>query len=91
MSICMIVFIYMTSQREPSKKVKSNSSRCLVLLEVDKNSTIVCFTARDIRYAGIVLSNRNAALPVVRLQDDQENGEDDYDTYDDDSDHCPRT
>lgn len=86
-SICMTVFIYITSL---VKTVKS-SSRCLVLLEVDKNSMIVCFTARGIHYAGIVLPSGNAALPVVCLQDDQENGENDYDAYDNDSDHRPRT
>lgn len=29
--------------------------------------------------------------PVVRLQDYQENGENNDDSQDDDSDHCPRT
>lgn len=52
---------------------------------------IVCFTARDVHYAGIVLSKRNVAQPVVRLQDDQQNGENDDDTYDDDGDHRPGT
>lgn len=52
---------------------------------------IVCFTARDIHYVGIVLSNGNVAQPVVRPQDDQQNGENDDDTYDDDGDHRPRT
>lgn len=51
-----------------------------------------CFMAREIYYAGIVPSNRNAVCgPVVRLQDDQKNGENEDGAYDDDSDHCPRT
>lgn len=70
---------------------KKSNSGCLVLREADKNSMIVCFTARDVHYAGIVLSNRNVAQPVVRLQDNQQNGENDDDTYDDDGDHRPGT
>lgn len=31
------------------------------------------------------------SIPVVCLQDDEENGENEDDPYDDDSDHCPRT
>ena len=62
-----------------------------MLLEVDTNRMMFCFMARDIHYAGIVPSNRNAALPVVCLQNDQKNGENKDDAYDDDSDHCPRT
>lgn len=49
------------------------------------------FTACDIQNARIVMSKRNVALPVVCLQDDQQNSKNDDDTYDNDGDHSPRT
>lgn len=47
--------------------------------------------AADIHNAEIMPSNGNAVLPVIRLHGDQENGEDDNDTYDNESDHGSRT
>lgn len=48
------------------------------------------FHSRRPHCAGIATSRRNAAPPVVRLQDDQQYGKNDDDAYDDDSDHRPR-
>lgn len=47
--------------------------------------------AADIHNTEITLSNGNAALPVICLHGDQQNGEDDNNTYDNESDHGPRT
>lgn len=47
--------------------------------------------AADIHNTEIGLSNRNVALPVIRLHGNQQNGKDDNDTYDNESDHGPRT
>lgn len=51
----------------------------------------MCFTAHDIHYTGIILSIRNVARPVVCLQNDHQNGENDDDTDDNDGDHRPGT
>lgn len=47
--------------------------------------------AADIHNTEIGLSNRNVALPVIRLHGNQQNGKDDNDTDDNESDHGPRT
>lgn len=69
-----------TLQTDTSEKIKSSYSGSFVHPEAVTSSTVV-FTP----------SEWNVALPVVRLQDDQQNGENDDDTYDDGSDHGPGT
>lgn len=91
----MTVFIYLTDAAW--QKNRERKRRQVRGLDVHRNSVLVCFEAHNIHHSGIVSgeqmlrSDRNVASPVVRLQDDQQKGENDYDPYDDDSDHRPRT
>lgn len=74
----IVLLFFRTLQTVTSEKIKSSNSSSFVHPEAGKSSMVVFDP-----------SEWNVALPVVRLQDDQQNGENDDDTYDDGSDHGP--